>query len=349
MPEDEGAWAVLYLLADTSVWLDLAKNVSGEQLIAACRVLVHQGRMQLLVPKVVVDEFERNRDRVEADMTRSVTSTFRRVRTAVNEHGRGDGREETLKHLDDLTHRMPLLNQMAIHQFSEILELLRAGRSLEPTHEVHQRVIQRGLDKRAPFHRSKNSIADALLIEMYGEVLAADATSADEYCFVTTNIKDFSLPDGDTRQPHADIAGFFNPRSHYFTSLATALTVHFPDETDDLLAELDYHEEPRSLGEITPLLDKLWDQIWYNRHKNLEYQIEVGEVELVDQYRPEEHQRTVVRSIWERAQAAARAMEERYGPDELGPWDDFQSGMLSGKMSALRWVLGEDWETTLDT
>jgi Mg/Co/Ni transporter MgtE len=135
---------VLYLLADTSLWLDLAKNVGGEQLIAACRVLVHQERLQVLVPKVVVDEFERNRDRVEADMTRSVTSTFRRVRAAVNEHGRGEEREETLKHLDDLTHRVPLINQMAIRQFSEILELLRTGRSVEPTHEVDHRVIQRG-------------------------------------------------------------------------------------------------------------------------------------------------------------------------------------------------------------
>jgi PIN domain len=326
---------VLYLLADTSIWLDVAKNISGEQLIAACRVLIHQRRLQLLVPKVVIDEFERNRDRVETDMTRSVTSTFQRVRAAVNEHGRGEGREEALKHIDDLTHRLPLINQMAIRQFSEILELLRAGRSLEPSREVHQRVIQRGLDKRAPFHRSKNSVADALLIEMYGEVLTADATSADEYCFVTTNTKDFSLPDGDIRQPNTDIAEFFtSPRSRYFTNLATALTAHFPDETDDLLAELDYHDEPRSLSEIAPLLDKLWDQIWYNRHKNLEYQIEVGEVELVDVYRPAD-QRTVVRSVWERAQAAARAMEEKYGPDDLGPWDDFEWGMISGKMSAL--------------
>jgi hypothetical protein len=41
-------------------------------------------------------------------------------------------------------------------------------------------------------------------------------------------------------------------------------------------------------------------------------------------------------------------MEERR-PSELGPWDDFEWGMLNGKMSALRWVLGEGWETTLDT
>ena len=109
----EGALTVLYLLADTSIWLDVAKNISGEQLIAACRVLIHQRRLQLLVPKVVIDEFERNRDRVETDMTRSVTSTFQRVRAAVNEHGRGEGREEALKHIDDLTHRLPLINQMA--------------------------------------------------------------------------------------------------------------------------------------------------------------------------------------------------------------------------------------------
>jgi hypothetical protein len=41
-------------------------------------------------------------------------------------------------------------------------------------------------------------------------------------------------------------------------------------------------------------------------------------------------------------------MEERW-PGELGPWDDFEWGMLNGKMSALRWVLAEAREVTLDT
>jgi hypothetical protein len=89
---------------------------------------------------------------------------------------------------------------MAIGQFSEILELLQGGRRLGPSAEVYRQAADRGLHKRAQFHRSKNSVADALIVEMYGEVLAADASGADDHCFVTSNVKDFSLVNGDPRR-----------------------------------------------------------------------------------------------------------------------------------------------------
>jgi hypothetical protein len=56
-------WSMLCLLADTCVWLDLAKNVNGGPLIASCRGLIDEERLQLLVPQIVIDEFERNRSR----------------------------------------------------------------------------------------------------------------------------------------------------------------------------------------------------------------------------------------------------------------------------------------------
>jgi hypothetical protein len=49
---------VLRLLVDTSVWLDLAKRRDGQRWIVPIRVLMHQGELELLVPSVVIAEFE---------------------------------------------------------------------------------------------------------------------------------------------------------------------------------------------------------------------------------------------------------------------------------------------------
>jgi hypothetical protein len=50
----------------------------------------------------------------------------------------------------------------------------------------------------------------------------------------------------------------------------------------------------------------------------------------------------------ERIDDAMRAIEERYGADNVGPWDDWGWGFVHGKLSALRWVLGSEWDF-LDT
>lgn len=47
----------------------------------------------------------------------------------------------------------------------------------------------------------------------------------------------------------------------------------------------------------------------------------------------------VVDTTWSGSAAMKRAEEEF--PDEFGPWTDFEWGMLNGKLSAIRWVLGE--------
>jgi hypothetical protein len=57
------------------------------------------------------------------------------------------------------------------------------------------------------------------------------------------------------------------------------------------------------------------------------------------------------KDIMKAARAAARRVEAKYGGKAAMRKyykDDFEWGMMNGKLSALRWVLGDDWDM-LDT
>jgi hypothetical protein len=117
------------------------------------------------------------------------------------------------------------------------------------------------------------------------------------------------------------------------------------------MLEQSWTQEPRGLTEILEAEDLLFNQVWYNRHRGLRIGVREGRIKVVDKEtyprRPGARE-TVQRDVWEGALKAARRVEQRYGKKNLGPWDDFEWGMVNGKLSALRWVLGDEWDM-LDT
>jgi PIN domain len=192
---------MLRLLIDTSTLLDLAKRRDGQKWIVSLRMFAHQAKLELLVPTVVIDEFKRNRARVETSVTASVSERFRLIKRDLDEYG-GEDQQHALDVLEGLAHQVPLIGAMTTRNFEDILSLLESGQSIEPTGQQRVRVVQRGLEKSAPFHRSRNSVADAVLIELYASAIDAADLRSDPHAIITSNSEDFSSPQGDKWGPH---------------------------------------------------------------------------------------------------------------------------------------------------
>lgn len=343
---------MLKILIDTCVWLDLAKDYRQQPVIGALEGLAKARAIELIVPQIVIDEFERNKARVIADTGRSLQSHFRLVREAVNQFGEDEDKDKILDALNEVNHKI-VTNGGAVNDSIERIEkLLNSVPPFEATNDIKQRVTERAISNKAPYHRAKNSVGDAILIEIYTELASSNSNDHIRYALVTHNTKDFSEYHGDHRKPHNDLAHLFDSsHSTYWVSVVEAIKEIDEDLLENHDFESNFSQQPRLLSELLEAEHLLFRQIWYNRHWNLRASIEDGMHHVVTE---KDYSRTPYRAdqtldtVWTLALAAAKWTEEEVGPENLGPWDDFEWGMLNGKLSALRWVLGDEWDM-LDT
>jgi PIN domain len=344
---------VFNLLSDTCVWFDMAKEPQQQLLLSVLEELIKLQEVKILLPRVVVHEFQRNRQRIIDDSRKSLSSVFKRVKEAVAKYGDTASKDDVMDQLNDIDQRLPTLGDAVGNSLSRIEAIFRTAEIIETSEAVKVRVFERGLQIKAPFNGKKNSTGDAILIEIYADCVQSPQSIGQRFAFVTHNVNDFSDIKVNNKAPHPDIASCFSKRkSLYFTNIGDALRKVRPDLVSELMAELGQWEPPlRSLSEILAAERELFDKVWYDRHQGLRHGVESGEIRVVDKETfptPTGEKRPVQKDILKGAMAAARKVEKTYGIENLGPWTDFEWGMINGKLSALRWMMGDDWDM-LDT
>jgi len=342
----------LRLLIDTSVWLDLTKDPRHLPLLDALFTMQEADEVALILPQIIIDEFARNRERVVASSRANLSSHFKRVKDTIIQFGPEERRDEILRHLSEMNHRITLGGEAESESVNLIEKLFASSRPIAAGENIKARAADRAIAKIAPFHRGINGIGDAIIIETYADALS-QRENEDVLAFVTHNIHDFSQKGADTRLPHPGLQALFDGAySRYSTNLGALLNECASDLIEEITFDREYSQESRPLSELIEAEDKLTTQIWYGRKWGIIGSVESGKqkrvsAEVLKASTPEQRQGLIMSEIWDGMIAAMKSAEERY-PSELGPWTDFEWGMLSGKLSALRWVLGDEWDM-LDT
>jgi hypothetical protein len=195
-------------LIDTCVWLDLAKDRGQAPLLDLIDEMIRLEMLGLIVPRIVLEEFKRNKERVAQESSKGLSTHFRLVREAVNKVGGEKERlDSVLAHLDDVNHKIPLIGAEAATTLDRIQQLMERSEIIEPSEGALLKAADRAISKRAPFHRNKNSMADAIIIETYAQPLLLQSIlpSNREACAPNVDSATSAIPIVSRRWSHCGI------------------------------------------------------------------------------------------------------------------------------------------------
>src|ERR1035437_2306240 len=98
------------LMLDTCVWLELSSKKSDLPILAAIEYLAEQGVIRLLLPDIVQEEYDRNKDRVANQTRQRLSQECKIVKEIVESFG-GENRQLAVDIISDVNHRLPILSE----------------------------------------------------------------------------------------------------------------------------------------------------------------------------------------------------------------------------------------------
>jgi uncharacterized protein with von Willebrand factor type A (vWA) domain len=220
------------LILDTSTWLDLAKPRIEEVLIEL-EEQVKNGITVLLTCDIIVEEWERNKSRVLQEVIDSIRSHAKSAMKMAELLSESE-KSELVKIVEKYTSIQADQERLAEAFFNRIEKLIKGSELFTIDDKLKVEMANRALTKQAPFHNSKNNMADALLYFGAVEHVNKENKVATDLIFVTSNHKEFSDP-SNFAKIHPDL---YKGNVHFSNNLALALKMR--KEAIDLMDE--YHE-----------------------------------------------------------------------------------------------------------
>jgi hypothetical protein len=312
------------ILIDTCVWLDLAKDPKQHPLIELVIDLINSREIEIIIPSTVFDEFKRNKSRIVKESSQSLISNVKRVREALEKFGTLENKDSAIQELDNFNYKIPRLAEAISGAIQNIDSIMKHAELAKISDPAKLRAADRAVNRIAPFHKGKNSMNDAIILECFFEVVKTENKGGTRFIFITHNKHDFSNPLNEN-EPHPDFSKMFSKiKCRYITKLSEALNKIRPDLVTESMIENEYFLEPRTFADLQKAETMLYEQVWFSRHQAAKQNYEPGILRESEKY--------------------AASIIAKHGHENLGPWTDFEWGMISGKLSAIRWTMGYEWD-----
>lgn len=229
-----------HLVIDTCVWIDLAKKFT--EVRGKISRLVEEGKLALLVPQIVVEEWDRHKEpKIIDERESSVRGKIKNARDLA-QYLDAEQADSWRGLVDGIQERKAEIVASAVEEVKAIDGLFAHPSTvrLPITDDVKLRAVDIALAKEAPFRR-KNSMADALIV--LTAVDHIEKQGLHDCIFVSSNTEDFSS-DGSQVEIHEDLQPLFDENGiKYYPNIGLAVNEIekglVPDDTLDAL-------EPRS-------------------------------------------------------------------------------------------------------
>lgn len=146
-PEEKIEAAMLKLLIDTCVWIDLANDHHQHANLRALDRLVKEKRIVVLVPPLLRDEFERNKRNITQRNRQSLSAALKRAKELLDQHGEPGTKRQALEGLNFVDQRLPRLgDRTGIVALVDLL--LKRAETLSISDDAKLRAVDRALAKK---------------------------------------------------------------------------------------------------------------------------------------------------------------------------------------------------------